>query len=79
MPTELTGTINRRAAQDRRVRARITTWTRTSGLPMAVSLGVSHAPHDGSDLITLPAVADIGLYQNKAVRQKVSCSLNPNY
>lgn len=61
------------------IHARITTWTRTSGLPMAVSLGVSHAPHDGTDLITLLAVADISLYQNKAVQQKVSCSLNPNY
>ncbi len=62
-----------------RVHARIATWTRTSGLPMAVSMGVSHAPHDGTDLLTLLSVADISLYQNKAVQQSVSCSLNPNY
>lgn len=62
-----------------RIQARIAAWTRSSGLPMAVSLGVSHAPHDGNDLITLLAVADISLYQNKVVQQRVSCALNPNY
>lgn len=62
-----------------RIQARITAWTHSSGLPMAVSMGVSHAPHDGADLITLLAVADISLYQNKAVQQRVSCALNPNY
>lgn len=62
-----------------RIHARISTWTRTSGLPMAVSLGVSQAPDDGTDLLTLLAVADISLYQNKAVEQRVSCNLNPGY
>lgn len=62
-----------------RIQSRIAAWTRSSGLPMAVSLGVSHAPHDGNDLITLLAVADISLYQSKAVQQRVSCALNPNY
>jgi len=33
---------------------------------MAVSLGVSHAPHDGHDLMTLLSVADIHLYQSKS-------------
>lgn len=62
-----------------RIHTRIHAWSRTSGLPMAVSMGVSHAPHDGTDLITLLSVADISLYQNKAVHQTTSCSLNPDY
>ncbi len=52
-----------------RIHARITTWSRSNGLPMAVSLGVSHAPHDGEDLLTLLSVADISLYQNKSLIQ----------
>lgn len=62
-----------------RIHTRISNWTRSSGLPMAVSLGVSHAPYDGTDLITLLSVADISLYQNKATQQKVSCSLSREY
>jgi GGDEF domain-containing protein len=33
---------------------------------MAVSLGVSQAPRDGHDLMTLLSVADIHLYQSKS-------------
>jgi len=35
-------------------------------MPMAVSLGVSHAPQDGHNLMTLLSVADIHLYQSKS-------------
>ena len=33
---------------------------------MAVSLGVSHAPQEGHDLMTLLSVADIHLYKSKS-------------
>jgi len=49
-----------------RIEARTEAWSRGNGLPMAVSLGVAHAPRDGHDLVTLLAVADIHLYQSKA-------------
>ncbi len=49
-----------------RIEARIEAWSASNGLPMAVSLGVSHAPRDGRDLMTLLSVADIHLYQSKS-------------
>lgn len=49
-----------------RIEARIEAWSHGNGLPMAVSLGVSHAPRDGHDLVTLLSVADIHLYQCKS-------------
>jgi diguanylate cyclase (GGDEF)-like protein len=49
-----------------RVRTRTHAWSQSNGLPMTVSLGVSQAPRDGSDLVTLLSVADIHLYQNKS-------------
>jgi diguanylate cyclase (GGDEF)-like protein len=51
-----------------RIEARIQTWSQSNGLPMGVSLGVSHAPQDGHDLMTLLSVADINLYQKKSQR-----------
>ena len=49
-----------------RIEARTQAWSSSNGLPMAVSLGVSQAPRDGHDLITLLSVADIHLYQSKS-------------
>jgi diguanylate cyclase (GGDEF)-like protein len=49
-----------------RIEARTRTWSHSNGLPMAVSLGVSQAPRDGHDLMTLLSVADIHLYQSKS-------------
>ena len=49
-----------------RIAARTEAWSQSNGLPMGVSLGVSHAPRDGQDLMTLLSVADIHLYQCKA-------------
>jgi len=49
-----------------RIESRTQAWSNSNGLPMAVSLGVSHAPHDGQDLKTLLSVADIHLYQSKS-------------
>ena len=49
-----------------RIEARTEAWSSSNGLPMAVSLGVAHAPVDGSDLTTLLSVADIHLYQSKS-------------
>lgn len=49
-----------------RIETRTEVWSAKNGLPMAVSLGVSHAPRDGNDLITLLSVADIHLYQSKS-------------
>ena len=49
-----------------RIEARTRAWSHSNGLPMAVSLGVSQAPRDGHDLMTLLSVADIHLYQNKS-------------
>jgi diguanylate cyclase (GGDEF)-like protein len=55
-----------------RINVRIESWSRTNGLPMAVSLGISHAPRDGHDLLTLLSVADISLYQSKSEKQDAS-------
>jgi diguanylate cyclase (GGDEF)-like protein len=49
-----------------RIEARTAAWSQSNGLPMGVSLGVSHAPRDGNDLMTLLSVADIHLYQSKS-------------
>ena len=49
-----------------RIEARTAAWSQSNGLPMAVSLGISHAPRDGNDLMTLLSVADIHLYQSKS-------------
>lgn len=49
-----------------RIESRTDAWSASNGLPMAVSLGVSHAPRDGRDLVTLLSVADIHLYQSKS-------------
>ena len=49
-----------------RIESRTEAWSLSNGLPMAVSLGVSHAPRDGHDLVTLLSVADIHLYKNKS-------------
>jgi diguanylate cyclase (GGDEF)-like protein len=48
------------------IEARALAWSQSNGLPMGVSLGISHAPQDGHDLMTLLSVADIHLYQNKS-------------
>ena len=55
-----------------RIAARTEAWSQGNGLPMAVSLGVAHAPRDGHDLVTLLAVADIHLYQSKARRSEAT-------
>jgi diguanylate cyclase (GGDEF)-like protein len=49
-----------------RIGARTEAWSNSNGMPMAVSLGVSQAPRDGRDLMTLLSVADIHLYQSKS-------------
>jgi diguanylate cyclase (GGDEF)-like protein len=49
-----------------RIETRTLAWSQSNGLPMGASLGVSHAPQDGHDLVTLLSVADIHLYQNKS-------------
>ena len=49
----------------RRIETRTATWSGSNGMPMAVSLGVSCAPRDGVDLITLLSIADIHLYKSK--------------
>ena len=50
-----------------RIEERIDRWTRSNGLPMAVSLGVAHAPEDGRDLETLLHAADAHLYLSKSL------------
>jgi len=60
-----------------RIEARTEAWSAKNGLPMAVSLGVSHAPRDGNDLMTLLSVADIHLYQSKS-HQPEAAEANPN-
>ncbi len=57
-----------------RIESRTKAWSQVNGLPMAVSLGVAHAPRDGHDLVTLLAVADIHLYQNKAQQPETDAS-----
>jgi diguanylate cyclase (GGDEF)-like protein len=54
-----------------RIADRIAIWTRANGLPMAVSLGVAHAPDDGSDLDTLLNAADAHLYRDKSRRVRL--------
>lgn len=49
-----------------RIEARTQAWSQSNGLPMGVSLGISHAPQDGHDLVTLLSIADIHLYQKKS-------------
>jgi diguanylate cyclase (GGDEF)-like protein len=49
-----------------RIDARSEAWSSSNGIPMAVSLGVSRAPQDGQDLMTLLSVADIHLYKSKS-------------
>jgi diguanylate cyclase (GGDEF)-like protein len=61
-----------------RIRARTVAWSQSNGLPMAVSLGVAHAPRDGHDLMTLLSVADIHLYQSKAQRPEADACLAPH-
>ena len=61
-----------------RIEARTAAWSSSNGLPMAVSLGVSHAPRDGHDLVTLLSVADIHLYQSKS-QQPEMASESPFY
>jgi diguanylate cyclase (GGDEF)-like protein len=61
-----------------RIESRTQAWSTSNGLPMAVSLGVSHAPSDGHDLVTLLAVADIHLYKSKS-QQPETASASPNY
>ncbi len=60
-----------------RINARIESWSGTNGLPMAVSLGISHAPRDGHDLLTLLSVADISLYQSKSEKQDAPRNIIP--
>ena len=55
-----------------RIEARTAAWRQSNGLPMGVSLGVSHAPRDGNDLMTLLSVADIHLYQSKSQQPDVA-------
>ncbi|MDP2056426.1 MAG: GGDEF domain-containing protein, partial [Thiobacillus sp.] len=61
----------------KRIEARTEAWSNSNGLPMAVSLGVSHAPRDGHDLKTLLSVADIHLYQSKS--QQPETASTPSY
>jgi diguanylate cyclase (GGDEF)-like protein len=49
-----------------RIESRTEAWSQSNGLPMSASLGVSHAPQDGHDLMTLLSVADIHLYRSKS-------------
>ncbi|MFP5410353.1 MAG: diguanylate cyclase [Gammaproteobacteria bacterium] len=51
-----------------RIETRTNAWSMSNGLPMAVSLGVAHAPKDGHDLETLLSVADIHLYRCKSLQ-----------
>ena len=44
---------------------------------MAVSLGVSQAPREGHDLMTLLSVADVNLYQSK-MRQPETADVFPD-
>jgi len=61
-----------------RIEARTRTWSHGNGLPMAVSLGVSQAPRDGHDLVTLLSIADIHLYQSKS-QQPEAAAASPFY
>jgi diguanylate cyclase (GGDEF)-like protein len=59
-----------------RIEARTQAWSNSNGLPMAVSLGVSQAPRDGHDLMTLLSVADIHLYQSKSQQSEAAAPMN---
>jgi len=61
-----------------RIDARSEAWSSSNGIPMAVSLGVSHAPQDGQDLMTLLSVADIHLYKSKS-QQPDTADVFQNY
>ena len=61
-----------------RIDARTRAWSQGNGLPMAASLGVSQAPRDGSDLMTLLSIADIHLYQSKS-QQPERAGAPPHY
>ncbi len=61
-----------------RIESRTSAWSNSNGLPMAVSLGVSRAPQDGQNLMTLLSVADIHLYKNKS-QQPDTTSMSANY
>lgn len=61
-----------------RIKARTDAWSSSNGIPMAVSLGVSRAPQDGRDLLTLLLVADIHLYQSKSQQpQTADATVHP--
>jgi len=62
-----------------RIESRTEAWSNSNGLPMAVSLGVSHAPRDGQDLKTLLSVADIHLYQSKSQQADMAAEPASNY
>ena len=55
-----------------RIESRTAAWSNSNGIPMAVSLGVSRAPQDGHNLMTLLSVADIHLYKNKSHKQDIA-------
>jgi diguanylate cyclase (GGDEF)-like protein len=57
-----------------RIEARTRAWSHGNGLPMAVSLGVSQAPRDGHDLVTLLSIADIHLYQSKSQQPEAAAA-----
>jgi diguanylate cyclase (GGDEF)-like protein len=61
-----------------RIETRTQAWSQSNGLPMGATLGVSHAPQDGHDLMTLLSVADIHLYQNKS-QQPTEAKAQPFY
>jgi len=61
-----------------RIEAHTQAWSSSNGMPMAVSLGVSHAPQDGQNLMTLLSVADIHLYQSKS-QQADTAQSSPHY
>lgn len=60
-----------------RIEARTQAWSSSNGMPMAVSLGVSQAPQDGHDLMTLLSVADIHLYQSKSQQAGTAQATEP--
>lgn len=49
-----------------RIKERTRLWSHGNGLPVSLSMGVSFAPKDGTNLETLLSVADINLYQSKS-------------
>ena len=61
-----------------RIESRTRAWSNSNGMLMAVSLGVSRAPQDGHNLVTLLSVADIHLYRNKS-RQLHAAETSAHY